>query len=195
MLDCKVCGLDLVASEKDKGICFSCENTPEKFRVYKKSIDKKTTELEENNPENPAIKIKTYNGDKNNTAAILFEKDTAAMAMQGYFPISQSYQQGTWGCGAFIIALLLCFILVGLIVFIYMMIVKPPGTLTVTYEYREKSINKNGTQKQLVENNNGTVDVRERAEDKVCPQCAESVKIAANICRYCRYDFNGSGVS
>jgi hypothetical protein len=72
------------------------------------------------------------------------------MAAHGYFPKSETWAPGEWGCGAFIVALLLCFILIGILVFIYMMIVKPAGTLTVVYELQ--------------------------AEEKTCPNCAEQVK-------------------
>jgi Short C-terminal domain len=40
------------------------------------------------------------------------------------------------GCGAFLVALLLCFVLLGFLIFIYLLIVKPEGTLTVTYAKR-----------------------------------------------------------
>jgi len=58
------------------------------------------------------------------------------MAAAGYFPTSQVWAPGTYGCGAFLIALLLCVVLIGIIVFVYMLIVKPDGTLSVTYEWR-----------------------------------------------------------
>ncbi|CAJ0878907.1 hypothetical protein AMST5_03011 [freshwater sediment metagenome] len=58
------------------------------------------------------------------------------MAAVGYFPVSQSWAPGHWGCGSFIVALLLCFLLIGFLIFIYMIIVPPSGTLTVTYERR-----------------------------------------------------------
>jgi hypothetical protein len=43
---------------------------------------------------------------------------------------------GVMGCGAFLVALLLPIVLVGLLTIIYMLLVKPEGTLTVTYEHR-----------------------------------------------------------
>jgi hypothetical protein len=57
----------------------------------------------------------------------------------GYRAAGQSWAQGQWGCGAWLFALLLCIVLVGFLVFIYMLIVKPDGTLTVTYELAEAS--------------------------------------------------------
>jgi hypothetical protein len=67
-----------------------------------------------------------------------FRADAARMASQGYTPASQVWAPGSWGCGAFILATLLCFVLIGFIVFIYMLIVKPAGSLTVTYELMNK---------------------------------------------------------
>lgn len=81
------------------------------------------------------IIVRTYTGSQSGAAAA-FQKDAQRLAEQGYFPVSQNWAQGSWGCGAFIVALLLCLILVGILVFIYMLIVKPAGTLTVTYEHR-----------------------------------------------------------
>ncbi len=60
------------------------------------------------------------------------------MARDGYFPTSQNYNPGSYGAGSFLIAALLCFVCIGIIVFIYMLVVKPPGVLTVTYELREE---------------------------------------------------------
>jgi len=92
------------------------------------------------------------------------------MASQGYVPTSQTWAPGAYGCGAFLVALLLCVILVGIVIFIYMLLVKPDGTLSVTYELR------------AVE---PTAPATADASEKTCPQCAEQVKAAARICRYC----------
>ena len=69
-------------------------------------------------------------------ATAAFQHDAANMAKSGWYPTSQAYAPGSWGCGYFLIALLLCLVLVGILIFIYMLIVKPDGELVVTYEYR-----------------------------------------------------------
>ena len=81
------------------------------------------------------VVIRTYKGSQAR-AMELYQSDSARMAAAGYFPTSQVWAPGTYGCGAFLIALLLCFILIGIVVFVYMLIVKPDGTLSVTYEFR-----------------------------------------------------------
>jgi hypothetical protein len=82
-----------------------------------------------------SLLVKTYKGTQEKAMAA-YQADASPMSTQGYFPISQVWAPGAYGCGAFLIALLLCFVFVGILVFIYMLIVKPAGTLTVTYELR-----------------------------------------------------------
>jgi hypothetical protein len=82
----------------------------------------------------PAIIVRTYQGKQQADAVVLFEADAVNLAVDGYSPTTQSWAQGQWGCGAFLGALVLCIVLVGILVFIYMLLVKPVGTLTVTYE-------------------------------------------------------------
>ena len=77
------------------------------------------------------VVVKTYTGSQNK-AASLFQQDAAKMAEQGYFPTSQTWAPGRYGCGAFVLALILFIVLIGIIVFLYMLIVPPAGTLTVT---------------------------------------------------------------
>lgn len=80
--------------------------------------------------------VRSYKGKTQEQAARRFAEDAASLAEQGYHPISQSWAPGSYGCGSFIVALLLAVVLIGILIFVYMLFVKPDGTLTVTYEYR-----------------------------------------------------------
>lgn len=81
------------------------------------------------------IIVRRYIGSQSG-AMQTYQQDSIRMAAVGYFPTSQVWAPGEYGCGSFVLALLLCVILVGILIFIYMLIVKPNGTLTVTYELR-----------------------------------------------------------
>jgi hypothetical protein len=83
------------------------------------------------------ITVKTYKGSQEKAMAA-FQADAAKMAASGYSPTSQVWAPGAYGCGSFIFALILCVVIIGIIIFIYMLIVKPPGTLTVTYSRVKK---------------------------------------------------------
>ena len=107
--------------------------------------------------------IEQYRGNEAR-ARKLYLKDVEKKGKKNYYPVSENYTPGKYGAGAFILALFLCLILIGIVVFIYMLIVKPAGTLTVTYEYRK-------IEKEIA-----------------CPKCAERIKAAAKICRFCGYE-------
>lgn len=110
--------------------------------------------------------VKTYRGNQAQ-ATKEFKEDAERMSRKGYVPTNQVWSPGSYGCGSFVIALLLCFVLIGILIFVYMLIVKPAGTLTVTYALAPK------------------VD-----PEKVCPKCAERVKAAAQVCRFCGHEFD-----
>lgn len=82
----------------------------------------------------PKTLIRTYRGHQQHDAVAAFQRDAERMASQGYVPVSQSWAPGQWGCGAFLVALVLFLVLIGILIFIYMLLVKPDGTLTVTYQ-------------------------------------------------------------
>lgn len=119
------------------------------------------------------VVVRTYKGNQATTAE-LFRVDAARMAADGYVPTSQQWAPGEYGCGSFLLALLLCFVIVGLLMFIYMHFVKPDGTLSVTFERRAEA------------GGSGTLTP---SEEKTCPMCAEQVKAAAQVCRFCGHSF------
>ncbi len=127
----------------------------------------------------PIIVTKTYKGTQDE-ATKAFKKDTAIMARKGYRPTTQNWSQGTWGCGTFLFAAVACLAIIGILIFIYLLIVKPAGILTVTYELREVNTKIHQTEK---------VKPVDNVDEKICPECAEKVKAAAKLCRYCRYQF------
>jgi hypothetical protein len=123
----------------------------------------------------PSTLVKTYKGNQK-SATQAFEQDARKLAEQGYVPTSQTWAPGSYGCGSFILALLLCVVLIGILVFIYMLIVKPAGTLTVTYVLQSPSTN--------------AAPAAPAGDEKTCPKCAERVKAAAQVCRFCGHEFS-----
>lgn len=80
----------------------------------------------------PNSLTRTYKGSLAK-ATKAYSEDAEHLSTLGYVTVTSVYTQGSWGCWAFLLALLLFWTVVGTIVFIYMLIVKPAGTLLVTY--------------------------------------------------------------
>src|SRR4051794_16528609 len=72
----------------------------------------------------PFTIVRTYTASRQADANSAFQNDAAELAKHGYQPTTQSWAPGQWGCAAFLVALLLCVVLVGFLAFIYMLIVK-----------------------------------------------------------------------
>lgn len=82
--------------------------------------------------------IRRYKGDQR-LATTLFEADAERMSRLGYHPASQVWAPGSYGVAAFVVAVLLTILLVGILILVALLMAKPPGTLLVTYELSQSA--------------------------------------------------------
>jgi hypothetical protein len=86
----------------------------------------------------PLTVVREYIGKQQKDANSRFSEEAQQFAVIGYSVSSQSWAQGQWGCGAWLVALVcILFVGLGLLILAYMLIVKPAGTLTVTYTLKD----------------------------------------------------------
>jgi hypothetical protein len=77
--------------------------------------------------------VRTYRAHQQSEAIASYVKDAETLAQRGYAPSGQSWGDGQWDGVYFALALVLSLFGVGLIVLAYMAIIRPDGTLCVTY--------------------------------------------------------------
>ena len=116
--------------------------------------------------------IKQYEG-KQEVALAQYQADTNLMTAQGYFPVSQNWvpSKRVFLC---VIGIILIPLGVGVLILLLLLFTQPKGYLNVTYAYREKK-----------QSPADTVP----SPNKTCPKCAEAVKDAATVCRFCNHEF------
>ena len=82
----------------------------------------------------PPVLARAYRANNYQQVTALAAEDAPAMAAKGYVPVGQQYVEGSWSSAAWIIAIILIFFVLGILVLLYMILAKPQGTLTVTYQ-------------------------------------------------------------
>ena len=80
--------------------------------------------------------VRTYRGRQQSEAIASYVRDAELLAQRGYAPVGQSWGDGQWDGGYFLIALILSLFGIGLILLAYMAIIRPDGTLCITYQVR-----------------------------------------------------------
>jgi hypothetical protein len=80
--------------------------------------------------------VRTYRAHQQSEAIASYARDAETLAQRGYEPAGQSWGDGQWDGGFFLIALVLSLFGIGLILLAYMAITRPDGTLCVTYRLR-----------------------------------------------------------
>jgi hypothetical protein len=83
------------------------------------------------------IIVRTFRANSPASAARWYQEDLSDLVDHGYLPVTQTWQPGEWRSGAFVAALLLLFVGIGVLVFLYLVVMRPPGTMIVTYVRRD----------------------------------------------------------
>jgi hypothetical protein len=84
------------------------------------------------------IFIRGYGGGTYEKLIEAYHRDASLLLDQGYEPTGQHYIEGQWGFVMAFVATVTIPLLIGVIVWAYLLVKRPIGTLTVTYVYRGK---------------------------------------------------------
>jgi hypothetical protein len=79
------------------------------------------------------VMVRTYAGENQHHAAVLFAEDAPRVAADGWTPVGQVWVAGEWTTSAWIGATLLVIVGVGLVILAVLALYKPVRTLMVTY--------------------------------------------------------------
>ena len=79
------------------------------------------------------VMVRTYAGENQGHAALLFAEDAPRAADEGWVPVAQVWVADEWPTSAWIIATVLVVVGVGIVVLAALALIKPVRTLMVTY--------------------------------------------------------------
>ena len=81
--------------------------------------------------------LRTYGAARPSDAIVWYQRDLYHLVEHGYLPSTQSWIPGQWSGWAFLATILLMPIYVGFIILVYLLIVRPHGTMVATYVRRD----------------------------------------------------------
>ena len=82
----------------------------------------------------------------------LYMEDAEERAKANYFPSKVHWTNGSYTAMHFILAFVLCFVLIGFLAFLYMLVINPDGILWVTYEYENPEKVSNDLKEERADN-------------------------------------------
>ncbi|HEU4862749.1 MAG TPA: hypothetical protein VFU44_03150 [Candidatus Limnocylindria bacterium] len=86
------------------------------------------------------VMVRTYSGNSQQDALVLYAQDAPARADDGWVPVSQTWANGEWPTQAYFAATLLILAAgIGVVLLIVMAMYKPKRVLVVTYAREERS--------------------------------------------------------
>jgi hypothetical protein len=80
--------------------------------------------------------VRTYGGQNQQDAALLYAKDAPILAADGWAPTAVVWVADEWSTLAYLLAVILVIFVIGIFLLIVMGLFKPVRTLMVTYERR-----------------------------------------------------------
>lgn len=79
------------------------------------------------------VMVRTYSGKNQQDALVLYAEDAPLQASEGWVPVSQAWANGEWPTQAYLAALFLVIVGIGIVLLIVMGMYKPTRMLVVTY--------------------------------------------------------------
>jgi hypothetical protein len=84
------------------------------------------------------VMVRTYGGDNQLDAAMLYADDAPKLAAEGWVPVTQAWVADDWPTSAYIAATILVIVGIGIALLILFSLYKPVRTIMVTYHRLEQ---------------------------------------------------------
>jgi hypothetical protein len=79
------------------------------------------------------VVVRTYTGQGQGDAALMYAEDAPKMAVDGWVPVSQVWVAGEWPTSMWLLSSVLVLVGIGILMLFALALVKPTRTLLVTY--------------------------------------------------------------